>query len=94
MSLFWSCSSSILVALYRRESVCHCEKCHVFFFLSVLFIVLLVALYTPQDNLDVYEKYSENPGQLPFLTRIVRSLLREHRQVDFHVEPLYGPSAR
>ena len=51
---------------------------------------LFFSRFSLQDNLDVYEKYAENPGQLSFITRILRSIIEHHRQIDFHVEPLFS----
>lgn len=47
-----------------------------------------------QDNLDVYDKYSENPSQLPFLAKVVRNVVLHHSQVDFQVEPLLASAPR
>lgn len=44
-----------------------------------------------QDSLDTYEKYSENPSELPFLAQFVRVTVADNRAASFDSSGLDTP---
>lgn len=41
------------------------------------------------DGLDTYEKFSENPSEIPSLTSLVRLVIRKNANVDMSIRPLF-----
>lgn len=41
-----------------------------------------------QDHLDSYEKFNENPSELPFFTHITRAVVQANKSVQLFVEPI------